>query len=208
VSAPLKAITGLVAWVFHEFGPLLVFYGTNHFFGFVPAISASMAWSVAAVVYAKVKKQPITGLLKFSIAMTVVFGAVDLLVQGPMLFKYEAVVSNLATALFFGLTLRQEKSVIQQAAERRALLSGKPLTLTPDTVYFFQLSTIVWTSYFVLKALVYLWIGANYGLEEALALRVLIGNVSFYGLLFVNIFLARPLIAALRRMKLMPSTRA
>jgi intracellular septation protein A len=203
----VKTLSGLLAWVLRDFGPLIVFYATNHFFGFVPAIIATMVWSVGDVALVKLKKEKVSAFLKFSIAVSLGFGLVDLYFKGPFLFRYEAVLSNVVTAVFFGLTLRGEKSIIQEFAERRGIATGKPVPINPDTVYYFRLCSMVWTTYFVLKASFYAWVAWRYDLERALAIRLAVGNISFYVLLGASIFLARPIIGQLRRMKLAPSTR-
>jgi uncharacterized membrane protein len=167
-----------------------------------------MAWSVVDVAIVKIRKQTITAFLKFSIAVTLLFGAVDLYFKGPFLFRYEAVLSNVVTAAFFGLTLTRDKSIIQEFAERRALASGTPIPITPDTVYYFRLCSGVWTAYLLLKAAFYAWVGYHFDLERALAIRVFVGNATFYPLLAASIFLAKPIINALRRARLAPSTRA
>lgn len=204
----MKSVIALAAWILRDFGPLLVFYGTNHFLGFVPAIVASMVWSVADVVLVKMKKQTVSAFLKFSIAATMLFGVVDLCVRGPLLFRYEAVLSNVVTGVFFGLTLRGEKSIIQEFAERRAAAKGTTVPINPDTVYYFRACSVAWTVYFFLKAGFYAWVAYHYDLERALGLRLVVGNVTFFALLFTSIFLAKPIIGLLRRTGLAPSTRA
>jgi len=203
----MKMIAGLVVWILRDFGPLLAFYGTNHFFGFVPAIVVSMAWSVVDVAIVKLKKQKVTAFLKFSIAVSLLFGTVDLYFHGPFLFRYEPVLSNIVTGIFFGLTLRGEKSIIQEFAERRAEANGTVVPIKPDTVFYFRVCSVVWTAYFFLKAGFYTWVASRYELERAMEIRVVVGNATFYPLLFVSIFLARPIIGLLRRLKLAPSTR-
>jgi intracellular septation protein A len=204
----LKALTGTIAWILRDFGPLIVFYGANHFFGFVPAIVASMAWSVGDVALIKLRKQQVSAFLKFSIVVTVLFGTIDVYLQGPFLFRYEAALSNVVTGVFFGLTLRGDKSIIQEFAEKRAATTGKPVPINPDTIHYFRLCSWVWTVYFFLKAAFYVWVGHQYDLERALAIRIVVGNATFYSLLFVSIFLAKPIILGLRRLGLSPSTRA
>ncbi len=204
----VKTLVGLVTWVLRDFGPLIAFYGTNHFFGFVPAIIVSMVWAVADVAIVKVRGEQVTAFLKFSIAVSLGFGLVDLYLKGPFLFRYEPVLSNVVTGVFFGLTLRGEKSIIQEFAERRAAASGKPVPINPDTVQYFRLCSLVWTGYFFVKAAFYAWVGSVYDLDRALAIRVMVGNATFYPLLGASIFLARPIIGWLRRTGRAPSTRA
>jgi intracellular septation protein A len=205
--AEVKAVIGIVRWILRDFGPLIVFYGTNHFFGFVPAIVAGMVWAVGDVAYVKITGQKVSAFLWFSSVVTLGFGVVDLYVQGPFLLRYEAVLSNVVTGVFFGLTLRADKTIIQEFAERRAKASGKEIPINPDTVHYFRLCSAVWTGYFFLKATAYAWIGYRFDLEHALAIRVVIGNATFYPLLAGSIFLARPIIRWLRRTGRAPSTR-
>jgi len=159
------------------------------------------------VTIVRLRKQTVTAFLKFSITVTLLFGVVDLYFKGPFLFRYEAVLSNVVTGVFFGLTLRGDKSIIQEFAERRAVATGKSVPINPDTIQYFRLCSGVWTVYFFLKAAVYAWIAHRYELETALAIRLVVGNVTFYALLFTSIFLARPIILLLRRLGLAPSTR-
>ncbi len=204
----MKTFVGIALWILRDFGPLIAFYVTNRFFGFLPAILVTMAWSIVDVTIIKLKKQRVTAFLKFSIVATLLFGAVDLYFRGPFFFRYEAVLSNFVTGIFFGLTLRGEKSIIQEFAERRALARGTSVPITPDTLYYFRQCTAVWTLYFFAKAALYAWVGYRYDLETALAIRISVGNVTFYPLLLVSIFMARPIIRLLRRLRLAPSTRA
>jgi intracellular septation protein A len=198
---------GLLVWVLRDFGPLIAFWVTNRLYGFVPAIIVSMVWSVVDVVIIKLRKQQVSSFLKFSITVSLGFGLVDLYLRGPFLFRYEAVLSNLVSAAFFGLSLRRDKSIIQEFAERRAQATGKPVPINPDTIHYFRLCSGVWTAYFVLKAVLYAWVGATYDLDRALAIRVMVGNATFYPLLGGSIFLARPIIRWMQRTGRAPSTK-
>lgn len=195
----MSKMVALIRWLVRDFGPLLVFYGTNVAFGFVPAVLTTIAWTTVEVGLLLWRKQPISGFLTFSATVTVGFGLIDLVFQSPVLLRYESVVTNLFTGAFFGLSLRAKKSFIQEAAERRAELQGKPMTLTPVVLAYFRGCTIVWTAYFFLKAAVYAWVNTTYDFNAALALRVLIGNVTFYPLMGASIFLAKPIIAVMKR---------
>lgn len=65
----------------------------------------------------------------------------------------------------------------------------------------------MWVIYFIVKAAFYAWVAQRYTIEEALAVRGLVGNASMYGLLFVSIFCARPIKSGLGKLRLLPSTR-
>lgn len=148
----MKALLGVLGWIARDFGPLLAFYGTNHWFGFKPAILVAMGWAVNDVSVVTLRGEKVTAFFWFSVTVTLVFGAVDLWLRGPVLLRYESVLTNLVTAAFFGLTLRGERTIIQEFAERQAAARGKPLNLTPDTLSYLRWCSIVWTGSFVVKA--------------------------------------------------------
>ncbi len=179
-----------IAW---DVLPLIAFYAANHFFGFVYAIAVTMVVAALQMATYALKRQRPPRLLVFSTAMSLVFGAIDLWFQGPVLFRYEAAITSLLSAVFFGLSLRGDTSVIQEAAERQR---GK--ALPPEAAVYFRLCTMTWVAYLVLKAAVYAWIGTRYDLEKALALRLIIGNASMYLMIGATIVLAKPAIRYLK----------
>src|SRR5262249_24748539 len=124
----LQKIRALITFALVNFGPLVIFYGTNHFVGLKVAIAVSTAYSVAEITFRLYRKEKITTLFKFSAAMTFIFGIVDHSAQQSFLFKYESSVSNLITGIFFGLTLFSERTIMQEYYERNA--NALPMTLS------------------------------------------------------------------------------
>jgi hypothetical protein len=59
-------------FVFNSFGPFVVFYTANHFWGLKQAILLSTLFAIAEIVYKVKKKQPLTSLFKFSAALTLI----------------------------------------------------------------------------------------------------------------------------------------
>jgi uncharacterized membrane protein len=181
------------AFLLSNFGPLIAFYAVNYRFGLMPAIAASSLWSIAEVVRHLVSKTPLTMIFKFSAAMTVVFGLVDLLAQQSLLFKYEAVVTNIATAAVFGATLRGGKSIIQESYERSPRAQGRKM---PEWLpRYFRAVTAVFVVYFLAKAVLYFFVARAYSIEQALAIRAVVGNVSLavlFGLTFAMSKLFKP----------------
>ena len=195
-----QKIRALTIFVFNNFGPLVVFYGANHFFGLKPAIACSAVFSILEIGFKLYRKAKITTLFKFSAVMTLIFGAVDLYSRRSFLFKYEASITNIFTAFFFGSTLVAEKSVIQDFYEK-----GKdPKPMTRDRVAYFRLLTSVWVLYFLLKAGAYFWIARHYSLEQGLAIRTIAGSGSFYAMLFVSIAGSKKIFPALKSFGLFP----
>jgi intracellular septation protein A len=200
----MEKIKGIALFLYKNFGPLIVFYVANHFWGLKTAIAVSLVFTVAEIIHYKIAKKEITTFFKFSVVMTFVFGALDLTLENAFFYKIEATVTNLFTAFFFGITLIQPKPLIQQFAEQQGRTSKDQ---SVDKTFFFRLLTMVWTFYFVLKAALYLWINLNSDIEQGLIVRTIIGNVSFAIMLFVSIGLARPIWNLLVKLKWMPSSR-
>ena len=103
-----EKIRGLLKFLFNNFGPVIVFYAVNHFYGLKPAIAVSTSYSVGEIAYKVRKRQKITGIFKFTAIITLVFGVIDLYAQQSFLFKYESAASNVFMGLFFAASLLAE----------------------------------------------------------------------------------------------------
>lgn len=200
----LKKIKAAIIFAVSNFGPLIVFFGVNYFLGLKPAIAGSLLFCIAEIVYRFYRKERTTTLFKYTAVTTFVFGAFDLYADNSFLFKYEAVVTNLLTAGVFVASLSSEKSIIQDFYEKQP--NAKPMT--PVKLVYFRFLTFVWISYFVLKSGIYLWLANQYSLEQGILIRVLIGSVSFYGLLFISIFGSKRLVPVMQRYKWLPQDMA
>jgi intracellular septation protein A len=197
----MEMIKRLLAFALSNFGPLIVFYGVNSFYGIRVAVIASITFSFLEIIYKLIKKTPFSGFFKFSVCITVVFGILDLCIQTPIFFKYEAAITNIITGIYFGMTLKGSRSFIQEWIEKK---NGKPLT-SPNSILRARILTVVWTSYFFIKAGFYTYIGANYSIEEAMLIRTGAGTISFYALLGVSIFFGRPILNFFQKRGLLPS---
>ena len=178
-----------------EFGPLIAFWVTNAAFGLKPAIAVSMVVALAELARFTVRRETPGHFFLFSVAMTLLFGTVDLLLTQPKFLAYESVVTNLATAVFFGVTAFGRKPLIFQFAERSGRLSGNR---PPDLVPFFRVFTLVWAGYFVAKAALYGWMAGRFDLRDATAIRMVVGPASFYALLGVSMFGGRTIYRIMR----------
>jgi intracellular septation protein A len=173
----------LLQFIYDNFAPLIIFYGINHFWGLKPAIIVSTLFSFFDIVLKLYLRQPITGIFKFTATITLIFGVIDLYAQQSFLFKYEASVSNIFTAMFFAYSLIANKSILQEFYEKRSDAKA----MTSELAIYFRLLTSVWVIYFLLKATAYFWIARNYSLEQGLLIRTILGSGSFYVMLFVSI---------------------
>lgn len=196
----MKRFVKTLAALVHELGSLVVFVVINHLAGLKPAIVVSALYTMTDVAWRLWRGRAITRIFKFSAAMTLTFGLVDVFSHRPFMMKYEAVVTNLVTAWFFGASLFGEKTLIQDFYEKRH--EGE--TVRPDLVVYFRWLTMVWVGYFLAKAGLYAWIAHHSGLERMLVVRAIVGGASFYALLGLSIFGSPYIVRALRRWGVLP----
>ena len=98
----------------------------------------------------------------------------------------------------------KEKPIIQEFAEMQKRTSEEQ---SPDKKFFFRFFTILWCGYFILKSAFYLWIGFHSTLEEGLMIRMLVGKVSFWIMMFVSIGLSKQIWRIMEKLELFPSQR-
>ncbi len=91
--------------------------GVNHFYGLKFAIIASTVFSISEISLKYFRSTKVTPLFKFSAAITLIFGCVDLYAQQSFLFKHESVATNVITGVFFASSLFGGKTVIQEYYE-------------------------------------------------------------------------------------------
>src|SRR4051812_8798546 len=106
----MSKFTQFIFFVFSNFGPLVVFYSANHFWGLKPAIVTSLIFAFFEVAYKIWKREKINAFFTFCVVTTVVFGVFDLYMQKSVLFRFEPALTNLFVGAFFGLSLLREKS--------------------------------------------------------------------------------------------------
>ena len=181
---------------FTGFGPVIVYYAVLHFFGMRSAIICALAFTVLEIARRRIKKETVPPFFLFTAAMTIVFGCIDLSLQTSVLFRFESVLNNVMLGIYFGVTLYGSKTIIQQFAEMNGP-TDRPMT--EAAVEWFRICTAAWTVYFFLRAAVFFYIGMNFGIEQGLVLRLIIGNVTNYLLLAVSIFGRRPVMRLVGR---------
>ena len=166
-----------------EVGPLLIFWILLWTVDLKIAIGVGVVLLLLDAAYRRWRGMPITQLYVLSGGLTVLFGAIDLWAQTPFMLKYEDVITSLVIAAVLGWGARGEKSMIQGMVEQQrpdAIDDG------PDIRRFFKLFTLLWAFYFVLKAIVYLWIGAILPMEQALTVRPIVGTVSLGAMMLLS----------------------
>jgi len=196
-----QKLGALVRVLFENFGPILVFYGVNHFYGLKLAIIASTVYSLSEITLKHFRGTKLTPLFKFSAAITLIFGCVDLYAQQSFLFKYESVATNIMTGVFFAASLfGGKKTVIQEYYEAQG--NSKPMTR--DRVAYFKYLTSAWVIYFVLKAAAYFWIASNFSIEQSMIVRTILGSGTLYLMLFISIVGSKKIFPLLKQYRLLP----
>ena len=187
-------------WALAEIGPLIVFWALALTLGVKPAIAGSILFIVADAGWRWRKGLGFTRLYLLVSALTLVFGAVDLVSTSPFMLKYEAAITNVATGLAFVAGAAGEKPIIQEVAEAR----GESVPANRETRAFFRLFTLVWAAYFFIKAGFYVWAVRTMPMLEAMALRSAVGSISLGLMILVSVTQGRRLFFLSRRFGLLP----
>ena len=193
----MSKFAALARSVVSELAPLLVFWALALSLGVKPAIAGSIAVIVIVSAYKLVRRQTFTRLYLIVSTLTLAFGAVDLYAATPFLLVYEAPITNALTGAAFVAGAFGDKPMLQEIAEKRPTNSDIPKTA--EVRRFFQLFTLIWAAYFFLKAAGFLWIAATLPLEQALALRSLLGSLSLAAMIALSVTQGRRLFLLFRR---------
>lgn len=197
----MSKLAALLRFAVFEFGPLAAFLVLASTLGVKTAILVSITLIVLDGAWRWRRGAPFTRLYLLTSGLTLVFGAIDLVSAAPFMLKYEAPLTNLATAAAFVVGAMGEKPMLQEAAEQR---QAETFPATPEVRRFFQIFTLVWAVYFLAKAALYVWLALTMPLPEALALRSLIGGVSLGVMTALSVTQGRRLFFVLRRVGLLP----
>ena len=187
---------GLIAFAAAEFGPLIVFLALSSAFTLKIAIAGAVAATLLDAGWRLRQHRPFTRLYGIVTALTLGFGAVDLLAATPFLIVYEAPITNLLTGAAFLAGAFGRTPLLQEVAQARL---SEPLPRTKQTRRFFQLFTLVWAGYFVVKAGFYVWLAATLPMAEAIALRSALGGVSLAAMSVASMTQGRRMFMALNR---------
>src|ERR1051326_6531864 len=102
-AEPMARVLGFLRYIIMEFGALIVFWVTLYFFGIKPAIAATIAFILLDALYRWRARKPVTRIYVLTSTLAVTFGAIDLYAANPFMIKYEAVITNTVTGIFFVL---------------------------------------------------------------------------------------------------------
>ena len=197
----MQRLRAALEFAFWEFGPLIALLVLSALFGLKVAIAGTIPLIVLGAIHRLWRHIKFTRIYLLSSGLAVIFGGIDLLSQTPFMLKYEAVITNVATGIFFLAGARGAKPLLQELAEQRT----GTLPDRADVRYFFRLFTLFWAGYFFAKAGIYLWLGSVLPLERAMLVRSVLGSVSLGVMLVVSITQGRRLFVLCRRTGLLPA---
>ncbi len=196
----MSKLAAAARFVLGEFGPLILFWALALTLGVKPAIAGSILFILGDAAWRRRTGAAFTRLYLLVSALTLAFGAIDLVSASPFMLKYEAAVTNVATGFAFVIGAIGKKPIIQEVAEQR----GESVPATAETRAFFRLFTLAWAAYFFVKAAFYVWIVWNMPLLQAMAVRSLIGSISLGLMIAVSVTQGRRLFFLCRRLGLLP----
>jgi intracellular septation protein A len=197
----MSRIFAVAKFVASELGPLAAFW----ILSLTSGVKVAIAGSIAVILIDSARRWrrgiAFTRLYKLTSGLTLLFGAIDLMSAEPFMLKYEAVFSNLAVCGAFAFGAFGAKPLLQEVAEQR---EGAPFPGGAEVRRFFQIFTLFWAAYFLVKAIVYFWLAWRLPMIEAMAWRALLGGASLGLMIAFSVTQARRMFFVLRRLGWLP----
>lgn len=103
-----------------------------------------------------------------------IFGALDLKYPSGFFVKIEPALGNALTGVFFVGSVVVGRPVVRELAERQL---GRPIGARADG--YLCGVTLAWGLFFFARTALYVWMAYRLTLDQALALRALLGPISF-----------------------------
>ena len=183
-----------------DFGGLIVFWIVMWRLGLKAAIAATILFVVLDGVRRLIKRERPPKLYIFTTALALIFGCIDLQARTPFMIRYEGAITNTIIGGLFAWDAFARKPMIQEFAEQSI---GAPFSPERTGIrHYFRAWTLVWAGYALLIAGFFLWTALSLPLQQALAVRALVGTSTSLGLLFVSMTFGRPIFELCRRLGL------
>jgi intracellular septation protein A len=197
----MTRLLSVLRFILEQFGTMAVFYALLYTLGLKAAIAGSIVFVAVDAVRRHRFGIGFPRLYILTSVLTFLFGGIDLMSQTPFMIKYEAVITSLIVAASFAWTLFGDRPMLQELAEQQTRESFPDRA---DVRAFFRILTLLWIGYFVLRAIVYFWIGATLPIERAMEIRPFIGTPSLLVMMAIS-FQGRRLFLLLYRLGLLPA---
>ena len=173
---------GRLGILLQEFGGVILFWIVLRQFGLKPAIAATLLVVLIDGARRLIRGIAFPKVWILSNALALVFGIIDLRSATPFMIRYEAVITNVISGGVFLIGAFGRKPMIQEIAED---WQGGAFEAAPDLRLFFRAFTLVWSGYFFIKALAYLWLAQVLPFQHALAVRSVAGTASVVIMLLI-----------------------
>lgn len=198
----MKRLRTFLIWLVQNFGPLIVFLIAKSLAGLKPAILVTIIWSIAEAAYVVAwKRQKPTHFFYFSVGTTLLFSLIDLYSDNPFLFRYEVVLTNILTGVYFGATVFIGKPLIQEFAEKAQNESIE----RPGAKIYLRYLTVAWSGYFFVKAGIYFYLAnSTLSIEQVTAIRSALGPISFGAMLGGERILRPLIVKGMKALKMLP----
>jgi intracellular septation protein A len=186
--------------IVEQLGTLALFYLLLFSFGLKAAIAGALIFVIADGVRRHLQKAGFPKLYLLTSALTFIFGGIDLLSHTPFMIKYEAVITSLIVAATFAYGARGPRSMMQELAEQQG---RETFPDRADVRAFFKLMTLAWAGYFIVRAIVYFWIGEVWPIERVMTIRPILGGANLLMMILLSLQ-GRRLFMLFRRLGLLP----
>lgn len=200
----MHKVINVLKFILNEIGPFLAFYIIDHFWGNRVALVVSITLVIAEFLWKKYKKQKITMLFYAFNSVIIVFGFLEILNIETNIYQFEALLTNLFIAIFWGASVFKEKSIVQEIAESQGRTS---VETSEDKRFFFNIFTLFWAFHFLSKGIFYFWIYQNPSIDHPLIVRLVVGKVSFWVMMGGSILLPEKIWVIMNKLRLLPSYR-
>ena len=175
-----------------SFAPLIAFYGCEHFFGLKMAIAATVAVTIAEIIYRKIRKEDPGAFFYFIAFTTIIFGLIDVYSSNTSFFKFEPALTNFVTGVYFAWGTWKPKPLMVEFAEKAGKL---PNPMPPGFLEYIRIMSWIWVVYFFVKAFAYLYLAGKpeTNTMQMMLIRTVAGNVSMFVLLGICWIMAKPI---------------
>lgn len=171
----------LLDFIIKNFIPPIAFFVAFHEAGAKAAISIAVGLTAAQVLFFRIRGLQLSPIFLVASGFTVLFGSIDLLLVSPMFFKIEPFLQNALIGTVLAASQLSSFSLLEWFA--RGIPSQIHPQLGKGEVAYLRKLTWIWSGYFYLKAILFLYLAFQVDLGKLILLRSVIGSASFVLLL-------------------------
>ncbi len=169
----MKVFRDILDFALQNFLPSVGFYASFRFFGARFAVAFAIVIAATQVVYLKAKKMILPPIFIIATLFIVGFGAVSLLTENPLFYRYEGPAECYMLGLVFLVSLATQKPILNWIID--ALPERARPNLTHVSRAYFQKWTAIWGIQFLVKGTIYLILADRVDLGSLALWKGLIG---------------------------------